>query len=230
MNSASERLRILTNFLGFGHPDAPIWFVGLEEGGQWHDDPQEDERKYAEYGRGFLYTDAENRGRTAVYDIMSKIVVAALGDASARSYEEYRKHRLFREGGHAFQANLYPLGKKSLDAWPEWYPELFGVRTLDEYRERVRPDRYRLLQSARRKYARSVVICFGKTAWAEFREALDLDDAYDDSIVKRCRVYPSAGVVMTPFFSYRRGAMDRQTIAAVAECVRTFMVRRRTVA
>ena len=151
---------------------------------------------------GEIASDAREYGRryTKVYDIMSKLVVAALGGPTLTDWRAYRDNCLLQRGSHAFQANLFPLGKPSLPAWPVEYASLFGLRSGREYYERVRGARFELLRSNHKRYAPKVTVCFGRTGWSDFGDVFALRDGFDDSIAG-CRIYPS-GVVLTPFFNY----------------------------
>lgn len=229
MNSPNERFHILNNFLGFGHPTSPIWFIGLEEAGEWNSDPEQDAEMYRLYAQGFFHvrpgqisSDARKKGRhyTKVYDIMSKLVVAVLGNTCTPDWKVYRDTSLFVNEG-AFQTNLYPLGKQSLDKWLPEYESLFGLSSAEQYRELVRKTRFDRLRSAHEKYGPRLTICFGKWGWGDFEELLRLGHQYDDSL-KGYRIYPS-GVVLSPFFSYR--FMTNQTILALGARLRGLFAR-----
>lgn len=222
MNSPTARFRILTEFLGNGHPTARIWFVGLEEAYEWKRDPEQDAELYRVCAQRFacaepgqIDSDARRYGRhyTQVYDIMSKLIVGALGDACTLDWRAYRKQRLFVTGGEAFQTNLYPLGKRSLSSWPDWYEALFGLPSLKEYRQAVRTRRFCLLRDAHQRYEPILTICFGICGWTDFKEVFALGNEYELT-TGGCQVYASR-VVLTPFFSYR--FMSSQMIAALAQ-------------
>ena len=132
MTSPTERFNILNQFLGFGNPRGILWFVGLEEAGCWHSDPQQDEASYQRYALGSfsvapgeIQKESEKYGRsyTRVYDIMSKLAIGVLlpQESGHAGWREYRDNRLLVQDGETFQINLYPLGKKSLTAWPQYY-------------------------------------------------------------------------------------------------------------
>jgi hypothetical protein len=229
MNSPNERFHILNNFLGFGNPKSAIWFIGLEEAGEWNSDPEQNAEMYRLYAQGFfpfkpgeISSDARKHGRryTKVYDIMSKLVVEVLGNTCTPDWKVYRDERLFVEGSNeAFQTNLYPLGKGSLREWPSEYVSLFGLSTAEEYYNLVRKEggRFDHLRSEHEKYRPQLTICFGKCGWDDFKRLLRLGDQYDDSL-KGYRIYPATRVVLSPFFSYR--FMSSETIVALGARLR----------
>ena len=210
MTSPRERFDILNNFLGFGHPSAPIWFIGLEEAGGWSADPTRDAEMYRLYARGWFHLEpgtiadkARSCGRryTKVYEIMSKIVVAVLGETCAVDWRAYRDQRLFVEGGEVFQANLYPLGKKSLATWPSEYRDLFDISSIEAYYSAVRETRLPLLRHLHEQSQPRITICFGKTAWPDFMALLNLGHGTREA--RGVYFVYSGGVVLSPFFSYR---------------------------
>jgi hypothetical protein len=123
------------------------------------------------------------------------------------SWGRYRDERLFARDTEVAQANLYPLGKKSLDSWPDRYREWFGGP--DEYRAWIQDDsagRFPLLRSERRSAGDPLTICFGKSDWPNYVRCLNLPAqvAADDLDF---RVYRIQRVILTPFFSSRRNCM-----------------------
>lgn len=222
MDQPIARFRILNEFLGNRNPNARIWFIGLEEAYEWKPDPEQDAELYRDYAKRFSHAepgrisaDARRYGRryTKVYDMMSKLIVGALGPACTLDWKTYRDERLFVVGSEAFQMNLYPLGERSLKRWPPWYEALFGFPSPKAYREAVRTTRFPLLRDAHRRYAPILTICFGKSGWDDFEEVLGLGNRYEVTTDGR-RIYPSR-VVLTPFFSYR--FMSNQRVVALAE-------------
>jgi hypothetical protein len=220
-----ERRAIAKNFLGFGEPEAPIWFVGLEEAGEW---TQNDDERYATGHFPFsvdeIARDARSHGRsyTKVYEIMSKLVVAAIGDPTLRDWRAYRDNCLMQRGSHAFQANLFPLGKSHLSTWPEDYASGFGFPSRRDYYDWARGDRFDLLRSKHSEYAPRVTVCFGKSGWDDFIRVFDLSEECDDSIAG-CRVYPSSRVVLTPFFDRR--LLNSQKIGELGELLHRLYTR-----
>jgi hypothetical protein len=146
-SEARRRFEIVNQVLGFGNPRAPIWFIGLEEAGEWSTDDsknKEELRKYEKCSTGWMQVepdqmrrDAEKNGQgyTKIYIIMSKLLLEVTGGKLADWQDYYKK--LFVDE-IACQANLYPLAKKKhVDRLPPHYKDLFGFWSENEeqYRE-----------------------------------------------------------------------------------------------
>ena len=49
--AAEERFRIVNEFIGCGALHPLIWFIGIEEAGEWNEDPEKDRKSYDNYNR-----------------------------------------------------------------------------------------------------------------------------------------------------------------------------------
>ena len=222
--SAAERFVILNRFLGFGNPRASIWFIGLEEASRWCRDPSKSEANYERYEKryfpfrpGEITDEAKRAGRTRtrVYDIMSKLVVALTsgGQPSRTTWREYRDSSLLQEDGQTFQGNLYPLGKDHLPIWPEYYHELFGLKSREAYMAEVENKRFPYLREKHRQYAPQLTVCFGKAGWKDFKKLFALGTDYEPA--EQACIYPR-GIVLCPFF----GRMSDDYIVRLANSIR----------
>jgi len=229
----TERFRLLNRFIGFGNPNARIWFIGLEEAGCWDRDPQKDEEKYRKYAAGHFWfepgdIERDRRGRemlgkgyTKIYDIMSKLVVQLEeGESFVRErWELVRDEELLVRNGRAFQANLYPLGKPHRTDWPDHYNALFGFgkQDKDRYRTAVEEERIPCFREAWRGAQPRVTVCFGRESWGLFKVLLELGDE-NRREGAWCEIYDAHGVALVPFFSYR--SMFHSRISMLASHLR----------
>jgi hypothetical protein len=219
---------ILTKFVGYGNPYGAVWFMGFEEADEWGNDPEADARAFERYkGRAYpivpgeLEANEAKRHRkglpfTPVYDIMSKVLVAAT--RSGVDPLQYRNTKLFQASGETFQANLFPLGKPTTKAWPEGYKALTGCNTAEDFYRTVTPIRFPMLRREWEHFQPRVTICFGDatTNWSHFKELFHITP-----------VPPKVGswyeshdrnVLLCPFFDNRHMSGDR--ISVVAELIR----------
>ena len=222
--------KIVNEFIGCGPSHAPIWFIGIEEAHEWSEDPEKDREQYEKYVRGrfpeevgTIKNQAEKEGRqyTKIYDIMTKLVIAIESPdrLNFAGWKEYRNGKLLQAHDIVFQANLFPLGKKSdAGGWPTHYKKLFGLGKEDraEYEHIVRRDRFPLLRSAWQNDAPVITVCFGLGKWDLFEELLRPSGA--SKAFDNCKVYEKSGIVLTPFFKYR--FMPHSLIHKLAEKVR----------
>lgn len=237
--SPEERFKIVSEFPGWGNQDGPLWFVGLEEAGEWPQLPWDEkyEKLFERYTKkvgavlpGEIAQDAKRLGRsyTKIYNVMSKLTLALIDDerAAEERWKKYRDTELLVENGVTFQTNLYPLGKKRfkgelLDRHKSIFG--FGPDDFDRYRERVKNDRLPCLRKAWEHHQPRLTVCFGTQAWHEFEELFELRSAVlcpgADSLrfSKLFRV-SNRGVVLTPFFDPR--FMSKKRIRDLADLLR----------
>lgn len=202
------------NFMGIGEPAGGIWFVGLEEAYQWKKNVEDDKKWYDRYRDRYFCIEvgeiegsaiAYGRGFTKIYDIMSKILTGLENDSDEYDgWKRYRANVLFQKGSGVFQANVYPLGKKSLDEWPAHYEEIFGFGKTDikKYLSIVREQRFPRLRAFWKESSPLSTICFGVAGWGDFAKLFELDNEEfeeEDSI----RVYEKRRFIFTPFLDYR---------------------------
>jgi hypothetical protein len=208
----TTEFNILKDFIGFGNPEGKYWFIGLEEAGEWGKDLDEDRKNLGRYKNriiafkpGDMERDAEdykrkNPGRkfTRVYGIMSQLVLVASTGTESGSLE-YRNNKLLVESGETFQANLYPLGKKTLGEWNDNCAAISGYKSREDYYRNVPGERFRMLREEWTKYHPPITICFGSTEWDRFKELLDLKSETDYEDCGWYQVYLSR-IILCPFF------------------------------
>jgi hypothetical protein len=221
MEKAESKLRALNRRLGYADPaSCKYLFIGIEEGGGPYDlDDFSADTKPIEPWTGRV---AKVRGQwSTIYGTMSKIV-AALECTS--DLETYQTTRMCHAGDVTGLMNLFPLPKKSLDAWP------YKALTKEQYREWLfyhLHERYAAIREERSRMPKlTATICFGTTSWQDFIHCLNLsgDEYAEDAGV---RVYPTRKVVLTPFFQQRYGTFnDARDVPKVANAVRSFSAER----
>ncbi|MCB0525604.1 MAG: hypothetical protein KDC86_13880 [Saprospiraceae bacterium] len=207
----NDQFQILSDFKGFGNPNGKIWFVGLEEATNFETDFDQILKGYSiEYipaEKGSIQKDAKKYGNsyTKVYDVMAKIMTGLFPKTDWRTY---RNNLLLTKEGNEFQMNLYPLGKKSLNAWPEFYQRQFGFKTKQEYLTKVQADRFPGLYNYWKKNAPDFTICFGIGNIDDFKKAFKLNTEFELS-ESNLYLFPTDKVLITPFFDNRNMGQDR---------------------
>ncbi len=224
----NDDFMVLNEFVGYGNPKGRFWFIGLEEAGDWKAPPSEVQMNG--YRKRFLprkagdiknQADQQKEKYTKIHDVMSKLVLAVTRqvDPESGDWRKYRNEQLLVEGGDTFQANLYPLARRSSSSkkLPEKYQELFDVG--EWYQDEVLKKRFDMLYREWKEYHPRFTICFGKGEWRSFEKLLRLkiEPPYEE--VDKCRIYRS-GVVLCPFFKPTDMSNDR--IRALAQRLREF--------
>src|SRR5262249_52734745 len=129
---------------GYGQPDAPIWFLGMEEGIGKHNTDAEKEaavEKNLSVRREFRpyedLPDAMQQLGLAFYEMPSSPtqvwtwmarIAKVLDGGNATSDLQYIVQHLGRKGGKTFLADLLPLPAPGLDYWPTAYKSLYADR------------------------------------------------------------------------------------------------------
>ncbi|MBI5365172.1 MAG: hypothetical protein HZA53_18485 [Planctomycetes bacterium] len=204
----------LMTFLGHGNVDAPLWFLGMEEG--THEDRMTLEENLAIRVKHYSqvmdlhrsqellgWPIAERTRLTHVWYWMAKLTRGLVhGDADwldTNKARDYVRTALARETDDCFLAELLPLPKKSAQAWPEVYRQWWPTRS--EYERAVIPQRIELLRESIARHRPRWIIAFGmEHAWAFERLLAPTNWA----VIGKCRtgVLPrsSTRVAITPFF------------------------------
>jgi len=155
---------------------------------------------------------------------MSKIVLLANGDAE-NEYLDYRNNELPQAGSDSFQANLFPLGKESLESWPHSYENLFEFKSKNEYEQYVRNDpRFEMLFKEWSTYRPKITICFGKSEWPTFKSMFGLSNHIGHEYSRGCSIYPSKGIILCPFFGYRPNCMPSHRTRFIAQEARKLLL------
>jgi hypothetical protein len=187
--SGEESDRII-NFLGFGRPSAPVWFIGLEEGlGKADSKEAVDNLKartsfrpvmdLCEAHKGLQekggFIDIESKAAfTQVWIWMAKIVRAHNGCkdwSDAASAREYVQLKLGRNGGETFLTELSPIPSANAKdkKWMDWFLKKDSELTskIEQRREELK----KLLNDNNPP----LVVCYGSKSADEFADLLDLE-------------------------------------------------------
>ncbi|MEO6045064.1 MAG: hypothetical protein ABIQ47_14265 [Tepidiformaceae bacterium] len=226
MRTLAESFQVLNRFKGFGEPKSALWFVGIEEGGEWSlEDLQSDLVELYAKPQPELDGRANQKGkphRTPVYPIASRVALGLFNPSRTFTSDDVRdfQHRkLGRWKSDTFLTNVYPLGKKSRTAWPEHY-QLLGFKSAAACRASVVEDRLALLRELRQKHAPRLVVCHGEKDWDQFELCFGSSQAaWTTGLLphnqKSIKWQP--GLVLSQFFATQGGLMEHSNVAALIE-------------
>jgi hypothetical protein len=214
MISPERRFEMVCNELGWGDATGGLWFLGIEEGSAWEAGKETEIERHYNHTKYFRddaieqsmeasYTQATNRSQI---DIVEARIAAPLSASwRGQNPEDYRK-RIWKTGSGVAHANLYPLGKKQLTAWPAQYATLFGFAKTDtdhrRYVKEVKATRFARLIQARSELKPQAIVCLGKICWSDFREALGLAGEGLEIEDGKVIAYRNDRVVLAPHFAY----------------------------
>ena len=197
----------LLAFKGYGRIDAPIWFMGMEEGG---DGSVGHLRR-----RATLFDEKEDLGlahermgfntysKTDTWWLMSYIARFANGEPDwmdTGKTKAYRNDRLGRFGGDTLLTDLLPIPCPERNAdWPHSsrYPD------KGSYEEDVLPGRIGMLREMMREGRPRVVFCYGKTFWERYRLVFEGAEFRGVDGIGEVAEWNGTKVVLTKFFSFQ---------------------------
>jgi hypothetical protein len=190
--NADEAHDYLFRFFGYGNPASPLWFVGIEEGGDPGQPPKTEAHSSLTLDGDALFYDPElpkqERGER-------RPLWAKYRDIS---------HRADNGDGY-FMSNMAPLARPSV-AHP-----LNGV-SWPVYRQRVIQERIPMLRALILAFRPKAVLVHGAGAWRTYmvREAFDLPLP-----AGRIQSFPDRGLVFTNFLLRGFPNTDRDAVVAV---------------
>ncbi|HVX90893.1 MAG TPA: hypothetical protein VHC20_04680 [Candidatus Paceibacterota bacterium] len=165
----------LENFLGYGRLDAPVWFVGMEEGGGGPDNI----RARLKFGQVEDCAEAHRTLRIPQYhraerpviqrtwgQMVRFMLVLQRRECSADEVRAYQASQLGRSHGQTMLLELMPVPKRSLNE--RECVDLLPCYAVDGYRDEVRKKRIRLLRSVIARHEPLLVLCYGKAYWEHF--------------------------------------------------------------
>lgn len=190
-------------FFGYGHLDAPIWFIGMEEGGgdcrseiiarirtwkQLGRTPTVDIRRLGE-GAGLRghrqWFEGDRPPLQSTWSKLIRTVLAYRGDElTTETVRHYQRDSFAAEDGDECLMELLPLPSPGTDEWHygEWF-ELLWLENRKRYREYVLDHRIERLQEMFREHQPEAVVFYSRKYFAEWcrivgcdREAFDVRD------------------------------------------------------
>lgn len=190
----------IEQFIGYGRADAPVVFLGMEEGGN-------NDRLYEDLiGRSRLaqFSEIKHQPTTQrTWRPMCDLMLRRGGIVNPTKQERliYQQEQLGKRDGKTLVAELMPYPSRRASDWPEIYAQRFPNRK--SYLEGLAPKRSKLLRDLFRAAPRELIVCYGKEHWNHYRSIFDLP-AKPGSLaqVEVCE-WGSTRIVFAPHFSGR---------------------------
>lgn len=149
----------IESFIGYGRLDAPVVFVGMEEGGGGAG-LQDDLVKRSTYE---TVRDLEPTSR-AIQKTWAPMCEVMLRRADLPCEREakraYQEQLLGRAQGDTLLTEIMPYPRASTSEWPSHYSERFASEK--EYFRQLLPPRTALLKSVLDAHARELIVFYGK--------------------------------------------------------------------
>lgn len=222
----NKNLETMLNFKGYGNPNGKFWFIGMEEALEVNEPD-----KLKPYEMGLMHYSIGDYSKekakfqlenpigryTQVYSYIGKLLKSIA--KSKVELDEFLDENFIQKSGNNFYTILRPLGKSmfKLDADPA-YLQFYGLKNMKEYLLQVENSRFKLIGDLVTEHDPSIVICFGKSLWSEYRKVFQLSEptaTFDK--VEYYNAY-NRSYYLLPFFG--NGQMSDERIQSVADHIR----------
>jgi hypothetical protein len=183
-------------FLGYGNPASRVWFVGMEEGGEWG------------VAQPSAHQVLHMGDVSATYDPVLPV-------AETRESSVWRISRQLAQavgaGDDYFLSNMAPFPRPSLRS------PLPGIHPVT-YDSLVREVRIPWLITLLRGLRPAAAVFHGKSAWRRYgvRESIGLPVQQGHLLL-----YPAEGLAFAPFFTRRHGILSEADIGALTGFLRS---------
>lgn len=177
MPLTDAELQRLCDFVGYGHLDAQVWFLGMEEAGGG----EANIRTRLEFAQVEDCAEAHrNLGMTQFHEGRRRIQPTWRGmcclmlclenkPVNRPAIRKYQAERLGRSSGKTLQCEMMPIPKHNMHTWG--YEDLIPqYKSRDHYYETVLPQRIELLRGLHKKHQPPVVIAYGKQYWPKYQK------------------------------------------------------------
>lgn len=164
----------IETFIGYGRADAPVVFIGMEEGRSADSDLDIDlfERAQSQSIASLGRHVRTQRTWRPMCDLMLRRSGIAAPTADERL--KYQVEKLGRPDGDTLLTELMPYPSTRIADWP-YAAEPYLRGTRPEYMARCLPMRLALLRGVLASAERELVICYGKGHWSHFARLFDCE-------------------------------------------------------
>lgn len=194
----------IERFLGYGKIDAPVVFIGMEEGGYGADEPDKlraDLVKRSSFKQVEVY-DGHKGAIQRTWRVACYLMLRRMGIESPTISQivDYQDTKFAKHDGDVLITELMPYPNKKLTSWPE----IYGAReTREEYFQRLLPKRTALIRDVLTSSKRELIVAYGKGHWKAYADifGIDLSKSRGTNFLKHD--WMGAQVVLCPHFVSR---------------------------
>jgi hypothetical protein len=190
----------IERFIGYGPADAPVIFLGMEEGGD-NDQllPDLMGRSHSDQFEEIGHRKTTQRTWRVMCDLMLRR--EGVKTPTVQKRLAYQQDRLGKRSGDTLVAELMPYPSRSADDWPKIYEQRFATRR--HYLRGLAPKRCNLLRDLLRSTPRELIVCYGKAHWDHYRAIFDHPSNPGPASHIEIGEWESARVVLAPHFCSR---------------------------
>jgi len=214
----------IESFIGYGDRQAPIVFVGMEEGFDPTGELEAELQLRSAYASIMDLYDAHATagddfvkapGNRPTWIAMSYISLRYKKQTSPTYAEckDYMVHCLGRHGKETLLAELLPYPNTNTQEWR--YAEKFPDRNA--YLNALLPRRTKLLRDTISEGSRRLIVCYGKQYWEYYRAIFGDEAVWHKELHAEVSSWREARVVLTSHFAWKgfNGDSGLQRLASI---------------
>jgi hypothetical protein len=161
-------------FQGYGRIDAPVVFLGMEEGGPADADKlMQDLLKRSSFSPSMPYEDPR-QSIQRTWRVASHLMLRRAGNLAPTNADvlRYQQEQLGQPTGDTLLCELFPYPNNKISGWPVIYA---ARETRQEYMTRLQPIRANLLRRMLEQHPRELIICYGKGHWDRYAQIFGIE-------------------------------------------------------
>lgn len=159
---------VIENFIGYGRKDAPVVFIGMEEGLAASEDIEENLLRRSAYG---IVKDLrpQTTKLQSTWRVMCELMLmrAGIEVPGVEEKRQYQTHRLGSSDGDTLLSELLPYPKSKRSDWPNIYRQRY--ETQEDYIHQMVPRRQRLISSLFADVSRELIVIYGKEHFERYQ-------------------------------------------------------------
>lgn len=215
--------RYIGKFYGYGSYQAPIWFIGMEEGGAgkrkkvgkrlsaWKERGCKEVEDLAEFHRAFGVKKFWRKRNPPTQRTWNKLIRLLLsgrsesGKVTLKEVKAYQRDHLGRIGSETCLLELLPLPSPKTNKWKykKWsnIPEL---KDRSSYRKWLTPERIKHIRKRIKKHQPRIVVFYGLSYVSHWKEIAAVEFHKDESHNLHIATTANTTFVITPHPSAER--------------------------
>ncbi|WP_157961330.1 hypothetical protein [Microvirga flavescens] len=162
----------IESFIGYGRHDAPVVFIGMEEGLASDQDLEEDLIRRSTYDPVIELQGGARKGQRtwrAMCDLMLRR--EGIIDLSSGKRNEYQAKKLGIANGDTLLTELLPYPHNKATDW--LYSPYGRYSNRDEYLKGMLPKRIAMLRDLIQQFRREIIVCYGKERWDHYKKLFE---------------------------------------------------------
>lgn len=194
----------IENFVGYGRLDAPVVFIGMEEGGYGANQP---EKLLADLNRRSSFREIEayaghSGAIQRTWRVACSLMLHRQGNTqpSVAELVAYQDTKFARPDGEVLLTELMPYPNNRLSSWPAIYAER---ETRAGYYQRLLPARTKLIRDVLAASKRELIVAYGKGHWPAYASIFGVEIKSGVGGAFRSFDWNGARVVFCPHFVSR---------------------------